>query len=125
MTGLDIKTNRILEIAMVITDPDLNVIAEGPEIIINQPKEVLDGMNEWCKENLKELRVESENSKISEAQAEQIMLDFLKKHVKEKVCPIGGNSVYMDRLFLRTYFPVVNDYMHYRIIDVSRYLNCN
>jgi oligoribonuclease len=119
MTGLEVTKDKILEIGCVITDPDLKQIAEPLHIIIKQPSEVLDSMNDWCKENLKELRLECEKSEVSERMAEEMLLEYLKKHVKEKTCPLAGNTIYMDRAFLRHHFPKTDDYLHYRIIDVS------
>ncbi|XP_045449792.1 oligoribonuclease, mitochondrial [Melitaea cinxia] len=121
MTGLDINKDHILEIACLVTDGNLNVIAEGPNIIIHQPNEILSGMNEWCITQHGEsgLTEASRKSNISVADAEKQILNFVKSHVPEKKCPLGGNSVYMDRLFLRKYMPKFNDYLHYRIIDVS------
>lgn len=119
MTGLQITHDKILEIGCIITDPDLNQIADPFHVIINYPTEILDNMNDWCKENLKALRLECEKSNISEQKAQEMLLAYLKKHVKEKTCPLAGNSIWMDRGFLRHHFPAVDDYLHYRIIDVS------
>ncbi|XP_037051757.1 probable oligoribonuclease isoform X2 [Bradysia coprophila] len=121
MTGLDYKHDRIMEIACLITDNSMNIIAEGPHLIINQPQSLLDGMNEWCttthtQTGLLEL---CKTSKITEEAAEKELMSFLRQHVKEKASPLAGNSVYMDRLFLKEYMPKIDDYLHYRIIDVS------
>ncbi|KAI5637701.1 exonuclease domain-containing protein [Phthorimaea operculella] len=121
MTGLDIEKDHILEIACLVTDADLNVVAKGPNIIIHQPDDVLRDMNEWCVKQHGEsgLTEASRKSKISLQDAEKELLKFVSSHVPEKKCPLGGNSVYMDRLFLRKYMPTLNEYLHYRIIDVS------
>ncbi|KAJ0183142.1 hypothetical protein K1T71_001118 [Dendrolimus kikuchii] len=121
MTGLDVEKDQILEIACLITDKDLNIIAHGPDIVINQPVSILNNMNPWSMSQHGEsgLTEASRKSKISLMEAEKYVLDFVKTHVPEKKCPISGNSVYMDRLFLRKYMPTLNDYLHYRIIDVS------
>jgi oligoribonuclease len=119
MSGLEVTKDKILEIGCVITDPDLKQIAEPLHIIINQPVEVLENMDDWCKENLKELRLECEKSEVSERMAEEMLLEYLKKHVKEKTCPLAGNTIWMDRAFLRHHFPKADNYLHYRIIDVS------
>lgn len=104
---------------MLVTDQDLKVISPDFNTVINQSDQVLDNMNEWCKENLKDLAIASKNSEVSEAKAEDMMLNFIKQYVEPKTCPLAGNSIYMDRMFLRKYFPRVNDYLHYRVIDVS------
>ncbi|KAL2742159.1 hypothetical protein V1477_009788 [Vespula maculifrons] len=121
MTGLDIEICHILEISCVITDSDLKIINEPLNIVINQSDSILDNMNDWCKEHHKKTKLieDVRNSKISLKDAEQTVLTFLKKYIPRGKCPLAGNSVYMDRLFLNKYMPLVNDYLHYRIIDVS------
>lgn len=121
MTGLDVHKDRILEVSCLITDKDLNIVAENSTLVINQPEEVLNSMNDWCIKHHGEsgLTEESRKSKISTEQAEDILLEFLKNHIPEKSCPLAGNSIYMDRMFLNSYMPRLNEYLHYRIIDVS------
>ncbi|XP_047531076.1 probable oligoribonuclease isoform X1 [Vanessa atalanta] len=121
MTGLDVEKDHILEIACLVTDCNLNLIAEGPNIIIHQPDEILSNMNAWCIAQHGEsgLTKASRESNVSVLEAENQILNFVKSHVPEKKCPLGGNSVYMDRIFIRKYMPNLNDYLHYRIIDVS------
>ncbi|KAG5674719.1 hypothetical protein PVAND_004671 [Polypedilum vanderplanki] len=120
MTGLEYKRDRVLQIAMLITDLNLNIISREFLVTIHQDKEVLDKMNDWCKENLKEIAEESLKSKITEADAEKMMIDFFNDNkILPKNNPLAGNTIYMDRLFLREYFPKVNDHLHYRLIDVS------
>ncbi|KAJ2950944.1 hypothetical protein O0L34_g5316 [Tuta absoluta] len=121
MTGLDIEKDHIMEIACLVTDADLNVVAKVPSIIIHQPDDILKDMNQWCVRQHGEsgLTEACRKSKISIQDAEKQILEFVSKHVPEKKCPLGGNSVYMDRLFLRKYMPTLNEYLHYRIIDVS------
>ncbi|KOB78796.1 Oligoribonuclease, mitochondrial, partial [Operophtera brumata] len=121
MTGLDIDNDHILEIACLVTDAELNVVATGPNLIIHQPDNVLNGMDDWCVAQHGEsgLTEASRKSNISLIDAENKVFDFLKTHIPEKKCPLGGNSVYMDRLFLRKYMPKIDQYLHYRIIDVS------
>lgn len=121
MTGLDIENDKIMEVACIVTDSDLNIVAEGPNIIIHQPSDILDNMVEWCtkqhgKTGLTEACL---NSKVTIQQAESCLVDFVSEHVTENVSPLAGNSVYVDRLFLRKYMPRLEDYLHYRIIDVS------
>lgn len=121
MSGLNIDTDHILEMACLITDKDLNIVAEGPELIIHQSNEILDSMDDWCKEHHGEsgLTESVKKSEISLVKAEEIMLDFIKKNVPEKCCPLAGNSIHMDRIFLNKYMPKFLQHLHYRIIDVS------
>ncbi|XP_041770495.1 oligoribonuclease [Anopheles merus] len=121
MTGLDVDKDRILEIACIVTDSKLNIIAKGPNIIINEPDAVLEGMNSWCKDHhSKSGLIEAvKKSTYSVDQAERDVLDFVKKYCPERRCPMAGNSIYMDRLFIMKYMPTLNEYLHYRVIDVS------
>lgn len=121
MTGLDITCDHIMEIACVVTDGDLNLVAKGPNLVINQPDDLLKNMSAWCIAQHGEsgLTEACRKSKITLKNAENQVLEFIKSHVPEKACPLGGNSVYMDRLFIRKYMPTVDEYLHYRIIDVS------
>lgn len=112
--------NRVLQVAMLVTDANLNVISTDFNTVIKQSDPVLDGMNDWCKENLKSLAEESKVSEITEEKAEDMMLEFIKQYISEpRQSPLAGNTIYMDRMFLRKYFPRVDEYLHYRIIDVS------
>lgn len=99
MTGLNVFTDKILEVSCLITDQDLNIVAEGPCFAINQPKEVLETMNEWCMKHHNESGLVDKclKSQITTEQGEQLILDFLKKQVPKGKCPLAGNSVYMDR----------------------------
>ncbi|XP_017786086.1 PREDICTED: oligoribonuclease, mitochondrial [Nicrophorus vespilloides] len=121
MTGLDIENDTIMEIACIVTDSDLNIIAEGPNLIIQTPEEKLKEMNEWCvKQHSKTgLTEAAKNSQITLQQAEDTVMDFITKHVTKSASPLAGNSVYMDRLFLKKYMPKLDEYLHYRIIDTS------
>ncbi|XP_015117943.1 probable oligoribonuclease isoform X2 [Diachasma alloeum] len=121
MSGLDIFKDHILEIACLVTDKELNVKSSDFHLIIHQPDEVLNSMNEWCTENHKSTGLSDavRSSEITLESAEQQLLTFLKKYVPEKSCPLAGNSIYMDRLFLRVHMPIANEYLHYRVIDVS------
>ncbi|MDQ6967325.1 MAG: oligoribonuclease [Mariprofundaceae bacterium] len=121
MTGLDPNIDTILEIATIITDGQLNIVTEGPNIVIHQPDSVLDAMGDWCKEHhgnsgLSE-RVRS--STVSMLDAEQQSLDFIKAYVPKGVSPLCGNSIHQDRRFLVPYMPTLEAYLHYRNIDVS------
>lgn len=121
MTGLDIQKDRILEVSCLITDKDLNIVAESPTLVIRQPEGVLSSMNEWCIKHHGDsgLTEACRSSQLTTATAENVLLEFLKNNIPEKSCPLAGNSIYMDRMFLNSYMPKLNDYMHYRIIDVS------
>ncbi|KAG6445262.1 hypothetical protein O3G_MSEX003826 [Manduca sexta] len=121
MTGLDIEKDHILEIACLITDADLNIVATGPDLIIHQPDDILNGMGPWCVAQHGEsgLTEASRKSKVTVADAEKQVLEFVSAHASEKKCPLGGNSVYMDRLFISKFMPELNNYLHYRVIDVS------
>lgn len=121
MTGLNPEQDRIIEIATIVTDSDLNVLAEGPVFAIHQTNEQLDLMDEWnvtthTKTGLVE-RVKS--STISEQDAEQQTIAFLKQWVPENSSPICGNSIGQDRRFLYRYMPELEAYFHYRHLDVS------
>jgi oligoribonuclease len=121
MTGLSPEKNRIIEIATVVTDKELTVLAEGPVCAIHQPDEILAGMDEWntrqhAQSGLTE-RVRA--SRIDEAQAEQETLAFLRKHVDLGASPICGNSICQDRRFLSRHMPELAAYFHYRNLDVS------
>ena len=121
MSGLNIEKDHILEMACLITDKQLNIIAEGPEIVINQSDTVLNSMDEWCTKTHSKsgLTDAVKNSKITLDKAENIMLEFIQNYVPKNSCPLAGNSVYMDRLFLNKYMKRYNQHLHYRIIDVS------
>ncbi|WP_249961349.1 oligoribonuclease [Histophilus somni] len=121
MTGLDPDKERIIEIATIVTDKDLNILAEGPVLAIHQSNELLNNMNEWCvKTHTSNGLIERvKNSKLTERAAELQTLDFLKKWVPKGVSPICGNSVAQDKRFLINYMPELAEYFHYRHLDVS------
>jgi oligoribonuclease len=121
MTGLDPKTCTILEIGVIVTDSQLNIIAEGPSFAIHHPKKILDGMEAWSRKHHKEsgLTDECRNSKVSMKKAEDAALAFVKKHCQKRTAPLCGNTVHQDRRFLFKYMPRLEAYLHYRIIDVS------
>uniref|UniRef100_A0A3Q3W2R3 Oligoribonuclease, mitochondrial n=1 Tax=Mola mola TaxID=94237 RepID=A0A3Q3W2R3_MOLML len=121
MTGLDVEKDQIIEMACIITDLDLNILAEGPNLIINQPDKLLDGMSEWCKEHHGKsgLTQAVRNSKITLELAEYEFLSFVRKHTPPGQCPLAGNSVHADKRFLDKYMPQFMYHLHYRIIDVS------
>lgn len=121
MTGLNPERDRILEIATIITDTNLNILAEGPVFALRQSADLLDQMDDW---NTKQhyssgLIARVKESVITETIAEKATLEFLKKHVPEGKSPMCGNSIWQDRRFLTRYMPELEKYFHYRMIDVS------
>lgn len=121
MTGLVPETDRVIEIALVVTDAQLNTVAEGPVLAIHQPDSVLDGMDDWNKSTHKKsgLIERVKLSTISEAAAELQLLEFLKQHVPARISPMSGNSICQDRRFLARWMPQLEAYFHYRNLDVS------
>jgi len=121
MTGLDPEKERIIEMATIITDSELNVVAEGPVIAVHQPDSLLDAMDEWCTNThgASGLTKRVKESTIDEAQAEQQTLEFLQQHLEAGKSPLCGNSVGQDRRFLVKYMPRLEEFFHYRTLDVS------
>merc|ERR1712038_297529 len=121
MTGLDISKDHIIEMACLVTDGQLNMIAEGPNLIIHQPDHIMDSMGEWCKEHHGEsgLTQAVKESNISLSEAEGIMTKFLAEHTAKGAGLLAGNSVHADKVFLVKYMPNFMEYLHYRIMDVS------
>ena len=121
MTGLDPATDRIIEIATIVTDADLNEVAEGPVIAVRQPREQLDAMDEWNtrQHNASGLVQRVLGSNHGEAEAEAATLEFLAAHVAEGASPMCGNSICQDRRFLANYMPALERFFHYRNLDVS------
>lgn len=126
MTGLDIKKDKIIEIACLITDYQLNLIAEGPNLIINQPDSLLMAMDKWCTNThtATGLFKACQESKITEDQAEDMVLTFIQQYTKRNESPMAGNTIYMDRYFLMENMPKIHNYLHYRIIDVTSIKEC-
>lgn len=121
MTGLEPETDVIIEIATIITDDQLNIIAQGPVIAVHQGDDKLDAMDDW---NTKThgnsgLTQRVKDSAIDTAEAERQTLDFIKQYVKKGSSPLCGNSIHQDRRFLVKYMPELEAHMHYRNIDVS------
>ncbi|MCM0612749.1 oligoribonuclease [Marinobacter sediminum] len=121
MTGLDPEKERIIEMATIITDSELNVVAEGPVIAVHQPDSLLDSMDEWCTNThgASGLTRRVKESTIDEAEAEQQTLEFLRRHLEPGKSPLCGNSIGQDRRFLVKYMPALEDFFHYRNLDVS------
>lgn len=122
MTGLDPERDEILEIASIVTDSNLNILAEGPNLVIHHPDAVLDGMDEWNTEHhgASGLTARSRASATSTAEAEAQTLAFFREHLAEDgKATLAGNSIFQDRRFLRRYMPALHRYFHYRLLDVS------
>lgn len=121
MTGLDIQKDKICEIATIITDFDLNIIATGPDIVIHLSDEEIAVMDEWCTKTFTENglieKIKSSTATLQQAEAET--LNFIKQHCPPQTSPLCGNSVYNDRMFLKKFMKELNEYLHYRLIDVS------
>lgn len=121
MTGLDVDNDVIIEIATIVTDSKLNIVAEGPVIAINQAQERLDAMDQWNtrQHNQSGLVKRVQSSDWNEKNAQRQTLDFLKQHVYPGVSPMCGNSICQDRRFLHRHMPELEKYFHYRNLDVS------
>jgi len=121
MTGLDPDRDRIIEVAMVVTDSQLDTVAESPVLVLHQPDHVLDAMDDWNKSTHARsgLIAKVKASTLAEAEAEQQYLDFLVQHVPSRTSPICGNSICQDRRFLARIMPRLEAYFHYRNLDVS------
>ena len=121
MTGLDPDKERIIEIAVLVTDAELNIIAEGPHLVIKQDDALLEAMDDWNQKHhfASGLIERVKQSTISEAEAQADVVKFLKEHVPQNMAPLAGNSVHQDRRFLSNDMPEVETYLHYRNIDVS------
>lgn len=121
MTGLDVNKDRIIEIATIVTDSQLNVLAEGPVFAIHQEDKLLSSMDEWNTKhhNQSGLVERVKTSTITEKQAEIDTINFLKHYVGKGLSPMCGNSICQDRRFLYKYMPSLVEYFHYRNLDVS------
>jgi len=121
MTGLQPDSDRVIEIAVLVTDPQLNVVATGPVLVVHQPDEVLDAMDAWNKSThaktglIERVRASS----LTEADVERQALEFLAAHVPANVSPLCGNSICQDRRFLARWMPRLEAHFHYRNLDVS------
>ena len=121
MSGLVPERDRVLEVAMVVTDADLNVLAEAPVYVVHQPDEVLDAMDSWNKSTHGKsgLVDKVRASTFTEAEVEARLVEFLRPLVPERTAPLCGNTVHQDRRFMVRYLPLFDAYLHYRIVDVS------
>ena len=121
MTGLSPEKDRIIEIATVVTDKDLNILGEGPVYAISQTQAMLDGMDEWnTRQHGKSgLTGRVQNSTITEVEAETKTIEFLSEFLDPRQSPMCGNSICQDRRFLAHYMPTLEAFFHYRNLDVS------
>ncbi|TAK90259.1 MAG: oligoribonuclease [Burkholderiaceae bacterium] len=121
MTGLVPETDRIIEVAVVVTNSQLEVVAQGPVLVVHQTDEVLDGMDNWNKatHGRSGLIDKVKASTLTEAQAEEQLIAFLRTCVPPKKSPMCGNSICQDRRFMARYMPALEAYFHYRNLDVS------
>ncbi len=121
MTGLDTDSDQIIEIATIVTDENLNEIAAGPDLVIGQPRVLMDGMDEWNtrQHGLSGLTERVLKSRISVGEAERQTLKFLGKYVDAGKSPMCGNSICQDRRFMARLMPDLETYFHYRNLDVS------
>ncbi len=121
MTGLDTFQDEIIEIATLVTDSQLNVIAEGPMLAIHQPDKLLDAMDEWnTRQHGKSgLTQRVKDSKLNTRDAERMTLEFLAEHVAAGASPMCGNSICQDRRFMARLMPELEEFFHYRNLDVS------
>jgi len=121
MTGLDPDKEKIIEIATIVTDKDLNILAEGPVFAVHQPQSVLDAMDEWCTTHHGNSGLTQRviDSNVTDEEAEQETIRFLEKWVPKGKSPMCGNSIGQDRRFLVRYMPELHEYFHYRNLDVS------
>ena len=121
MTGLKPESDRIIEIATVVTDANLNILAEGPVFAVRQDETLLAGMDEWNtrQHNKSGLVKRVQESTVNEAEAEQKTIEFLKQFVPKGKSPMCGNSICQDRRFLYNYMPELAEFFHYRNLDVS------
>ena len=121
MTGLDPEKERVIEIATIVTDKNLEIIENGPDLVIHQPKRFLDTMDPWNqKQHGKSgLLEEVQKTKMTVKKAEQLTLEFIKKYCVPHKTSLCGNAVYHDRRFIIKYMPKLNEFLHYRLVDVS------
>lgn len=121
MTGLDPDKDRIIEVAVVVTDSDLNILAEGPVYVIHQSDEIMCGMDAWNKgtHGRSGLIDRVKNSTVTEAEAETALIEFLKQYVPAGKSPMSGNTICQDRRFMARGMSKLEAFFHYRNLDVS------
>ncbi len=121
MTGLNPDSDRIIEVALVVTDAQLNTVAEAPVLVVHQSDAVLEGMDSWNKgtHGRSGLIEKVKASTLDEAQAQEGMIQFLRIYVPKGKAPMCGNSICQDRRFMARYMPDLEAFFHYRNVDVS------
>ena len=121
MSGLEPDSDSVLEVALIVTDKNLNLVEESPVLVVHQPDTVLDAMDNWNKgtHGKSGLIDKVKASTLGEAEVEAQMIEFMKKHVGERKSPMCGNSICQDRRFLARHMPKLEAYFHYRNLDVS------
>ena len=121
MSGIEVDISTILQVAIIVTDSNLNYFDEGLNLVIKHPVEVFDNMDSWNKFHHKKsgLITKSLNSSISLEEAEQACIDYTLKYTEKKASPLCGNTIVQDRLFLHRYMPKFYNCAHYRSIDIS------
>ncbi len=121
MTGLNPDVDKIIEAAMIITDKDLNILAQSPVYVVHQSDEILNGMDEWntTTHSRTGLIDRVKASTFNEAQVEQELLEFMQRWVPERTAPMCGNTIHQDRRFMARWMPQLEQHFHYRNVDVS------
>ena len=121
MTGLNPDTDRIIEVAMVISDSQLETVAESPVLVVHQATSILEGMDDWNKSTHARtgLIEKVKASALNDAEVEEQMVAFLEQHVPANTSPMCGNSICQDRRFMARWMPKLEEYFHYRNLDVS------
>ena len=121
MSGLDPDKDRILEVAVLVTNGELDIVAEGPNLVVHQPQEVLAAMDEWNTKHHGQsgLTQRVSESTVDECAVSAAILEFLGQHTEKNKAPLAGNSIHQDRRFVARYLPEVEDWLHYRNVDVS------
>ncbi|PID38295.1 MAG: oligoribonuclease [Proteobacteria bacterium] len=121
MSGLDPDKERVLEMALLVTDGALEIIAEGPEVVLKQDDALLEGMDAWNRKHHGEsgLIERVRASEVDDAAADALAVEFLRAHCPEGRCPLAGSSVHQDRRFISRYLPRLDNYLNYRLVDVS------
>ncbi|MFD1245728.1 oligoribonuclease [Paralysiella testudinis] len=121
MTGLNPDSDKIIEVAMIITDQDLNILAQSDVLVIHQPDSIMDNMDAWNTSTHQRtgLTAKVKAATLTEAEAEQQLLHFMAQWLPEKTSPMCGNTIHQDRRFMARYMPKLEAYFHYRNLDVS------
>ena len=121
MTGLNPDSDKIIEVAMIVTDQDLNILAQSDVLVIHQPDSIMDNMDAWNTGTHQRtgLTAKVKAATLTEAEAEQQLLHFMAQWLPEKTSPMCGNTIHQDRRFMARYMPKLEAYFHYRNLDVS------